>query len=92
MPLEGQIRKDKNAVFVEYDPKIAMEKLLALPTNQNTQEKYLNFWNTLFTNFNLSVILRLQYVKHFSELVQIIGESSIAKLHDILHPLVITLI
>lgn len=39
MPSESQVKKDKNAVFVEYDPKIAMEKLLTLSKNYNAEER-----------------------------------------------------
>ncbi len=56
MPLNNDIKNDKNAVFVEYDPKIAMEKLLTLSSNQNNAEKSLSlkfspYFVTLLLNY-----------------------------------------
>ena len=48
MPVHGSFKEDNDAVFVEYDPKIAMEKLLTLSQNQNSLERY------IFHNFRES--------------------------------------
>lgn len=60
MPVDDDFNKEKNAVFVEYDPKIAMEKLLTLKDNQNEAEKYssakLSPYNaTFFSNHQITI-------------------------------------
>lgn len=40
MPTASQIKQVKNAVFVDYDPKVAIDKLLNLSTNPSAAEKY----------------------------------------------------
>jgi len=87
MPTDSQLKKDINAVFVEYDSRIAMEKLLTLSQNQNAVEKmqYLKHLSDLVLDIGEECIGKLYEI--LNPLMQDSEEIKRAVLSQI-HPLV----
>lgn len=76
------LKADPNAIFVEYNPSLALEKLTNIK-NASPAEQY------GFILFQKKInYFRLSYAKHLAELLEIIDDEGIEQLQTILEQFV----